>query len=125
MATVNRELYKQVGRRIYNLRTKNNFTRAYLAAQVQISPKFLYEIENGRKGFTVQVLVRLAEVFGTTCDYLVSGQSVAGGDLEVAVCEALNYFNKDEQEKIAKVLKAVCEAKIKGINECAAGKDKK
>ena len=29
--------------------------------------------ENGRKGFTVQVLVNLADAFGTTCDYLVHG----------------------------------------------------
>lgn len=73
MATVDRTLYKEVGRRIYNLRAKHNYTRSYLAGLIHISPKFLYEIENGRKGFTVQVLVNLADAFGTTCDYLVHG----------------------------------------------------
>lgn len=73
MAIVDKTLYKEVGRRIYNLRSQHQYTRSYLASQVNISPKFLYEIENGRKGFTVQVLLNLADIFGTSCDYLVRG----------------------------------------------------
>ena len=41
MATVDRTLYKEVGRRIYNLRTKRNFTRSYLAGQVNMGGKDL------------------------------------------------------------------------------------
>lgn len=114
MATVDRALYKEVGRRIYNLRTKRNFTRSYLAGQINISPKFLYEIENGRKGFTVQVLINLANVFGTTCDYLVGGLGNSGSDLQAAVYKILNQFNAEEQEKIAKVLKTVYAVKDQG-----------
>lgn len=117
MATVDKTLYKEVGRRIYNLRAKRNYTRAYLAGQIHISPKFLYEIENGKKGFTVQVLINLANAFGTTCDYLVQGSGSSGSDLSAAIYKVLNQFDEEEQEKIAKVLKTVYSVKDQKISK--------
>ena len=34
MAIVDKTLYKEVGRRIYNLRSQHQYTRSYLASQV-------------------------------------------------------------------------------------------
>lgn len=120
MATVDRTLYKEVGRRIYNLRVENNYSRAYLAGQIHISPKFLYEIENGRKGFTVQVLVNLADVFGTTCDYLVRGLGALNSDLQIALYSALGQLNNEEQEKIVNALKTAFAGNGWAADECAA-----
>lgn len=80
MAVVDKRLYKEIGTRVYNMRTKSGYSRQYLANQMQISAKFLYEIENGRKGFTVQVLNNLATIFGTSCDYLVRGEEAKAED---------------------------------------------
>ena len=41
----------QVGRRIRELREIENYTREAFSEKVEISAKFLYEIETGKKGF--------------------------------------------------------------------------
>ncbi len=42
---------KKVGNRIRELREMHNYTREGMAEMVEISPKFLYEIESGKKDF--------------------------------------------------------------------------
>ena len=46
-----KKLYKNAGIRIRFLREERHYTREYLAEMADISPKFLYEIESGQKGF--------------------------------------------------------------------------
>lgn len=42
---------EKVGNRIRELREMHNYTREGMAEMVEISPKFLYEIESGKKDF--------------------------------------------------------------------------
>lgn len=124
MAVVDKRLYKEVGTRVYNLRTKSGLSRQYMADQMQISAKFLYEIEKGRKGFTVQVLNNLATIFGTSCDYLVRGEEATKAaepqkapepvkapeppkKPESNLDKALKLYNVEEQDMIAIILRAV------------------
>ena len=62
-----------IGERIQQLRKMNGYTREQFSEKINISPKFLYEIEKGQKGFSVAVLFRIAKEFSVTCDYIVSG----------------------------------------------------
>ena len=43
---------KEIGERIAYLRVVNHYTREALAEMVGITPKFLYDIETGKKGFS-------------------------------------------------------------------------
>lgn len=52
-------LYKEIGARIKALRLEKGYTRESMAAHIKLSGKFLYEIEFGRKGFSVDVLLRI------------------------------------------------------------------
>lgn len=45
---------KNLGKRILSERLLHNYTREYLAELADISPKFLYEIETGKKGCKFQ-----------------------------------------------------------------------
>ncbi len=129
MAVVDKRLYKEIGTRVYNLRTKSGFSRQYLADQMQISAKFLYEIENGRKGFTVQVLNNLATIFSTSCDYLVRGEEakvvepekapepVKPPEPEKRIDKVLKLFDCEEQDMIAIVLKAVYSVRNKAAKK--------
>lgn len=56
-------LYKEAGERILLVRIMRGYTRETLAERAAISPKFLYEIETGRKGFSAAVLFNLCEWF--------------------------------------------------------------
>lgn len=107
MAIIDKSMYKAIGNRIYNLRCERQYTREYLAGKVHISPKFLYEIETGRKGFTVQVLTNLATILGTSCDYLIRGIAVETSDPKSKIYKTLALFNNEEQEKIVTLLRAV------------------
>jgi len=65
--------YIEAGKRIHSERIMRGYTRKYLAEQASISPKFLYEIENGRKGFSAQVLYNLCNTLQVDCNYILSG----------------------------------------------------
>ena len=51
----------ELGERILELRKANNFTRDQLASKTGLSSKFLYEIERGKKGLSVESLIKIAD----------------------------------------------------------------
>lgn len=63
-----------VGERIRELREANNYTRETFAEKIDISVKFLYEVEMDRKGFSAEVLCRIAETLSVSCDYIMYGE---------------------------------------------------
>ena len=67
-------IYMEAGKRIHAARISHGYTRKYLAEQASISPKFLYEIENGKKGFSAQVLYNLCNALEVDCDYIMMGR---------------------------------------------------
>ncbi len=46
-----------------------------MATHIKLSGKFLYEIEFGRKGFSADVLLRIANYLETDCNYIMTGKS--------------------------------------------------
>lgn len=68
------KLYKEAGARIKALRIEKGYTRECMAAHTKLSGKFLYEIEVGRKGFSADVLLRIANYLDTGCDYIMTGK---------------------------------------------------
>ena len=60
-----------VGKRIKRLRLKNKMTREELAEAANISVSFIYEIETGKKGFSVWTLRRLTEALKVDPDYII------------------------------------------------------
>ncbi|MCI8527852.1 MAG: helix-turn-helix transcriptional regulator [Lachnospiraceae bacterium] len=79
-------IYMEAGKRIHAARISHGYTRKYLAEQASISPKFLYEIENGKKGFSAQVLYNLCNALEVDCDYIMMGRERTNytGSLEEA-----------------------------------------
>ena len=65
---------KKVGNRIRELREMHNYTREGMAEMVEISPKFLYEIESGKKGFSSDVFCKIARTLTVSCDYIMYGE---------------------------------------------------
>ena len=63
-----------IGKRIRNKREYMHFTREQLAEMAEISPQFLADIENGKKGMSFSTLVKLCSVLGTSCDYIILGK---------------------------------------------------
>lgn len=70
-----------------------------------ISPKFLYEIESGQKGFSADTLVRLSETLDTNADYILFGEY--RGKVDGDVMRLYSYFDGRQLESIAEILEIV------------------
>jgi transcriptional regulator with XRE-family HTH domain len=63
-----------IGRRIRLLRRQWHMTQAQLAAEVDVSPGYIGEIERGHKPLSLPIAEQLCLLFGTSYDYLFRGQ---------------------------------------------------
>lgn len=100
-------LYKDAGERILLTRVMRGYTRERLAELAEISPKFLYEIEAGRKGFSALVLHNLCKALKVDCDYILTGKQETVYDQKLV--GVLELFAKDKTEKIAHILRDIHE----------------
>lgn len=101
------DLYVHAGERIKELRILNKYTGEELAAKAGISVKFLYNIEQGKQGFSSETLLGLAEALHVKCDYILKGskESVYSNEL----IEVIDMFDESQMITLVKVLKAVYE----------------
>jgi transcriptional regulator with XRE-family HTH domain len=99
-------LDSQIGERIRELREIQHYTREYFAEKIDISSKFLYEIETGKKGFSVDILKRMSEVLSVSCDYILLGEDKEHRTSEKIVCvlETLEPKQVSRMQEILKIL---------------------
>jgi transcriptional regulator with XRE-family HTH domain len=100
------EFYKNAGMRIRELRELNHYTREKFAEFADISPKFLYEIETGQKGFSAETLSKISKVFQVSGDYLINGTE---NETDNEWSESVRMFPEPKREKVADLLKIVYE----------------
>lgn len=100
-------VYKEAGERIFLTRVMRGYTRELLAEKASISPKFLYEIETGKKGFSAIVLYNLCNALKVDCDYILTGKEKSNYDQKLI--EALQLFNQSQTECISMILKQIYE----------------
>ena len=63
--------YMHSSEKIKGLRIHQGYTVEQLAEEANISTKFLYEIEAGRKGFSANVLYKISKALNVSCDYII------------------------------------------------------
>ena len=97
--------YKKAGERILLTRLMRGYTREYLAEQASISPKFLYEIETGRKGFSAGVLHNLCIALDVDSDYILTGAEKMEYDQKLK--ETLQLFKQNQTECLSEILKQI------------------
>lgn len=98
---------KNVGQRIRKLREANSYTRDAFAEKVDISSKFLYEIETGKKGFTVEILSKISKALCVSNDYILGGRE--NGKVPEKVVDILECFSPEQMEHVQDILKLIQE----------------
>jgi len=99
-----------VGTHIQALRMGKKLTREALAEKADISAKFLYEIEKGKKSFSVDVLRRIANGLDVCCDEIVYGKRQ--GDCEYSeLIRRLERFGEVDIQEICIMMDALREVK--------------
>lgn len=101
------DIYKSAGERIFLIREMRGYTRETLAELADISPKFLYEIETGKKGFSALVLYNLCNALRVKCDYILTGKQDVEYDKRLVM--TLELFKKEHSEQISNILKEIHE----------------
>ena len=98
----------RIGERIRELREIHNYTREAFAEKVDISAKFLYEIETGKKGFSVDTLGKISIALSVSCDYIMFGQEREIHSVEKITC-ILDEMKPTQVGKIQSVLQVLYE----------------
>ncbi len=98
---------REIGRRIRELREKKLYTRDILSEKINISAKFLYEIEAGKKSFSVEILSKLAHELSASCDYIVFGKRT---DLDknyelIVMLESFDKIQTDQVKRLVETMK--------------------
>ena len=86
---------KRSGERIQQLRIKNALTQEEIAETLNIDRSFYSRIEAGKKGCSIDLFIRLSELFCVSLDYLILGSycdSVPGSSDKVQLKEAVEHL---------------------------------
>lgn len=101
------------GMRIKKLRLEKRYTREQLAYLADISDKFLYEIESGKKGFSAVTLMKLSKALNVSMDYIMAGKDMKSS--EDGIVAALEQFKPNTLENVERLIKIAYE--LTKINE--------
>ena len=101
---------EQVGKRLRRVRSQLEMTREQFAEQVGISPQFLAEIENGKKGMSQDTIIRLCSQFHISADYLLFGES-AKQETTVRLTEIAAALGAEELDILIEYLVALRKVK--------------
>lgn len=93
----------EIGNRIKALREARGYTREELAEKAEISSKFLYEVEKGRKGLSADTLLKISRTLSCSCDYILTGETFQK-DNDEQLTQLLQHFNDKDREYAVKVL---------------------
>lgn len=101
-------MYLEAGARIQELRMTKGYTRDFLAQKTNLSTKFLYEIETGKKGFTAEVLYRISNALDVKCDYILLGKS-GEEPCNLYINKILNKYDEYQRKNVLRILELINE----------------
>ena len=97
----------EIGLRIQEVRKEQDMTREELAEKAEISTKFLYEIEIGKKGLSAESVYKISQALSVSCDYLLTGE----GEWRHSKLDKLSYRKTKQLERIIKQMQEFCNEK--------------
>ena len=113
------DMRKGLGLRIKQLRKQYKWTQKELAAKIDVRFPQLNKYESGLHAPPVEKLVKIAEVFDTTVDFLLTGNRSEQRPLHnlrlLERFQALEDFNAEDQEAVIKLIDAmIVKNKVEG-----------
>jgi transcriptional regulator with XRE-family HTH domain len=116
---IDNDMRKGLGQRIKQLRKQHKWTQKELAAKIDVRFPQLNKYECGLHAPPVEKLVKIAEVFDTTVDYLLTGNRSEQRPLHnlrlLERFRALEEFDAEDQEALIKLIDAmIVKNKVEG-----------
>lgn len=104
--------YILLGTNIANERIKQGLTQEYLAEKAEISTVFISHIETAKRKPSLETVVKIASILGTSVDKLVGNLSDATRYSELLAL--LEQKNGTEVKFITSIVKELCNGISKG-----------
>ena len=100
-----------LARKVKQLRIANNLTQSDVARELNVSPGFISNVENGRTAMSLRLLIYYAKMTGTTLDMLVGDMIPEYRDdaLDNAVLEVIKSLSAAQKEKLLRILEILKE----------------
>jgi transcriptional regulator with XRE-family HTH domain len=113
------DIRKDFGQRIKQLRKQRNWTQKELATKIDVRFPQLNKYEGGLHTPPMEKLIKMAEVFDTTIDFLLTGDRSEQRPMHnlrlLERFQALEEFNAEDQEAVIKLIDAmIVKNKVEG-----------
>lgn len=91
--------------RIRKAREKMGLTREKFAEKLDVSVSYLAELERGRTGISVKMLIKVCTILGLSADYILFGQERPGDD---ARATAIAHIDEKYLPVLDSVIEELC-----------------
>lgn len=92
-----------IGHRIREQREYLGYSREKLAEMLELSPRFLNDVEKGVKGMSVANLVKACDILKVSMDYILLGREETTDNSRIV--EAFKYVDEKYVERAEELLK--------------------
>lgn len=103
---MSKELNEAIGGRIRAYRESLGMNREVFSEKIGLSPQFLAEAENGKKGLSAESIYKICSKCGMSADYLVLGK-IKKDKLKTPLDFALQEMPEGYSEQYVKMLQMV------------------
>ena len=95
------------GERIKSYRIKLGLTQGQVASEMDVTPGYISNVENGRTAMSLRFLIYYAKLMGITLDELVGNlePDYKTNSLDNALIAEIHKLNKKEKEKLLETIK--------------------
>ena len=94
-----------LGSSIASHRKAMNLTQEKLAEHLDVSTHYIYEIEKCGKTPSFPMMIRIADLFHTTIDSLLSDDTDINSNNESELIQLINSLSPQKQDKLCEYLK--------------------
>lgn len=99
--------YKRIGAKFQKERERQKITREHMAEQINISSKFLYEIESGRKGFSCETFRNMCKYLRVDADFILEEDDWVSDRIRIETMT--RDFSKEEMNYLVKMIEGIRE----------------
>ena len=95
------------GEQIKSYRIKLGMTQNQVATELEVTPGYISNVENGRTAMSLRFLIYYAKIMGITLDELVGSlePEYKANSLDNALIAKIRELSNDEKEKLLETIK--------------------
>lgn len=104
--------YHTIGQRIKKIRKQKHFTQEKLAENLEVSPVYISQVENGKTKLSLEMLIRIANLLDTNPGYFITGVSYSAKDyLKFDISQFLQDLPPEQRQLIIDIAKLITKYK--------------